>query len=345
MTDTKQNAKQTPLYRKALGSLVGGIIGDAMGTPTEGKSYQQIDQQFGWVDDFEGVGTDDTILKHLLAKALIRTEGYATLDDWAQVWLDDWNAIFGPKVGKFFPSVIHTASKLRKSGATPRTVALGNMPSSSSAMCISPVGIVNACNPRQAALQAYSVAGLIHIHDVGFCQDGAAAMAASVAEAFKPDATLDSVVEASTRYLLKLSGAEVRGMIDRTVGVARKTGEFKAFRKAIYDDSGSFFRSIACDSRETVPLTVALFYLAQGDVEKCVVYGANFGRDADTIASMCGAIAGAFRGTDGIRKDWIDRVYEGTDVNQEELAQQLVQAGLKRLAAEKRAQAALEAIV
>ena len=38
------------------------------------------------------------------------------------------------------------------------------------------------------------------------------------------------------------------------------------------------------DSRETVPLTLALFRLADG---------ANLGRDADTIASMCGAIGGA----------------------------------------------------
>ena len=53
-------------------------------------------------------------------------------------------------------------------------------------MCISPVGIVNACNPQQAADQTYNLASLIHVHDVSFCQDGAAAMAAAVAAAFDP---------------------------------------------------------------------------------------------------------------------------------------------------------------
>ena len=64
-------------------------------------------------------------------------------------------------------------------------------------MCISPVGVVNACNPRAAAAQAYGLAGLIHTYDVGFCQDGAAVMAA----AFALGATRDSVVDAAGSLL------------------------------------------------------------------------------------------------------------------------------------------------
>ena len=88
-----QDLKTTPLYDKTLGCLLGGLIGDAIGTPTEGKDYRQIQAQFGWVDDFDSDGTDDTVMKNLLAEALIRTDGYATLDDWAQVWLDRWDAV------------------------------------------------------------------------------------------------------------------------------------------------------------------------------------------------------------------------------------------------------------
>ena len=73
----------TLLYQKTLGCLLGGIIGDAIGTPTEGLDYRQIEARFGWVDDFDCDGTDDTVMKNLLAEALIRTGGYATLDDWA----------------------------------------------------------------------------------------------------------------------------------------------------------------------------------------------------------------------------------------------------------------------
>ncbi|MFH1085296.1 MAG: ADP-ribosylglycohydrolase family protein, partial [Chloroflexota bacterium] len=188
--------EDTRFYDKVLGCLLGGLIGDAMGTPTEGQDYREIERTLGWVENFSGDGTDDTVMRNLLCEALVRTGGYATLDDWAAVWLDHWDALFGAKVSKFFISVLHTAHKVRRH-AVPRTAALGNMPSSSSAMCIAPVGLVNACNPRLAALQAYNLASLIHGHDVGYCQDGAAAIAAAVAAACMAEATVASVLAAA----------------------------------------------------------------------------------------------------------------------------------------------------
>lgn len=302
---------------------MGGLIGDAIGTPTENVPYPKIEEQFGWVADFDCDGTDDTVMKYLLAEALIRTEGYATYDDWAQVWLDQWEDIFGDKVGKFFQSVLHTAVKLRRH-SIPRMAALGNMPSSSSAMCISPVGIVNAGNPRQAAEQAYNLASLIHIHDVSFCQDGAAAIAAAVAAAFHPEATVDSIVEAALSAIVPVSGQEMLSLITDVLAVANETQDYKKFRQTIYAREADFFRRIACDSRETIPITLALFCLAEGDVEKMVTYGANFGRDADTIATMGGAIAGAYQGISGIRADWVQKAQQLTGVDQADLAERLI---------------------
>jgi hypothetical protein len=37
------------------------------------------------------------------------------------------------------------------------------------------------------------------------------------------------------------------------------------------------------------------------------VEGASFGRDADTIASVVGGLAGALRGAGAIREDWIEQ--------------------------------------
>ena len=260
-TDLKTGLKQTTLYDHALGCMLGGLIGDAIGTPTEGMDYRDIESKFGWIADFDCDGTDDTVMKVLLSRALIRTNGHATLDDWAAVWLDNWQEIFSSKMAKFFISVLHTAHKLRRH-ATPRMAALGNMPSSSSAMCISPVGIVNACNPRMAALQTYNLASLIHVQDVGFCQDGAVAMATAVAEAFRPGASVQSVLAASTEYILPASGAEMLAAIDAALTLARETGDFRRFREAAYERADSMFCRITCDSRETVPITLALFLLA-----------------------------------------------------------------------------------
>jgi ADP-ribosylglycohydrolase len=335
--------KPTILYQKTLGCLLGGLIGDAIGTPTEGLDDRQIEAQFGWVSDFHSDGTDDTVMKDLLAEALVRTGGYATLDDWAQVWLDNWQAIFGDKLGKFFVSVIHTAQKLKRH-AVPRMAALGNMPSSSSAMCISPVGIVNACNPAGAALQAYNLASLIHVHDVGFCQDGAAAMAAAVAEAMHPEATVERVLQAAVRAIVPRSGQEMRGRVSRALDLARASGDYHAFRHAVYARQDTFFCRITCDSRETIPLTLALFLLGDGDVERCVTYAANLGRDADTIGTMCGAIAGALGGVEGIRGDWAEKAKSLARTDQEALAQRLAQVAMAKVEREGEARAAFERI-
>lgn len=327
MTD---DSIDSSLYKKSLGCLVGGLIGDAIGTPTENMAYGEIEAQLGWVDDFDSDGTDDTVMKNLLADALVGSGGHATIDDWAREWVDQSSEIFGSKVGKFFQSVLHTAAKLRMH-SQPRLAALGNMPSSSSAMCISPVGIANACNPRAAAAQAYGLAGLIHVHDVSFCQDGAAAMAAAVAEAFKPETSRDAVVEAALGAMLPWSGEELRGLVAEIMEVALANVDYKGFRAEVYSRQTSFFRRITCDSRETVPITLALFWLADGDVEKCVTYGANFGRDADTIASMAGAIAGAFSGIDAIRSDWVEKALRLAARDPEELARALVGTALAKM--------------
>jgi ADP-ribosylglycohydrolase len=306
--------------------------------------YRQIEAQFGWVDDFDCDGTDDTVMKVLLAEALIQSGGYATLDEWACQWLEDWDAIFGDKRGKFFISVLHTAQKLRRH-AIPRLAALGNMPSSSSAMCISPVGIVNACHPRQAALQAYNLAALIHVYDVGFCQDGAAAMAAAVAEAFKAEDSVDSVLQAAQDAILPQSGREMLARIERALDLAQRTGDYTAFREAVYADRDRFFCRITCDSRETIPLTLALLYLGEGDLERCVCYAANLGRDADTIATMVGAIAGALGGIEGIRQDWVTKAHQVSAADQRELAHRLANAALDKHRQEVQAQTLFESLL
>src|ERR1700742_177461 len=275
-----------------LACLMFGVIGDAMGTPTENLEPAEIERRFGWVDSFEGDGTDDTIMRDLIAAALVRTGGYANADNWAEEWRDQQQAIFGSKVGRFFPSVLHAAAKLRF-GYAPRTIAEGTMPSSSSAMAIAPVGIVNAGNPRAAAAQAMEIASLIHVTDVAFCQDGAAAVAAAVAEALMPEATVDSVLSASTEYLKPWSGEEMRSLIAAALELANEARDYKPFRERYH---GKFRQRIACDSRETVPASLAIVHLARGNPAIAASFGANFGRDADTIGCIAAGICGALSG-------------------------------------------------
>jgi ADP-ribosylglycohydrolase len=59
-------------------------------------------------------------------------------------------------------------------------------------------------------------------------------------------------------------------------------------------------------SREVLPAVVGIFYLCEGEPDRCIVEGASFGRDADTIAGVVGGLAGALRGAGAIREDWIE---------------------------------------
>lgn len=303
----------------ALACLMFGVIGDAMGTPTENLEPAEIEQRFGWVDTFEGDGTDDTIMRDLIAAALIRTGGYADADHWAEQWREQNQAIFGSKVGRFFPSVLHAAAKLRN-GYAPRIICEGTMPSSSSAMAIAPVGIVNAGNPRAAAAQATEIASLIHVTHLAFCQDGAAAIAAAVAEALMPQATVASVLEASIAYLKPWSGEEMRSLITAALELAGEIDDYSDFRARYHSE---FRRPIACDSRETVPAVLAIVRLAHGDPARAASLGANFGRDADTIACMAAAICGAMSGMSPQHAGLIERLPVETRRTQVELASQL----------------------
>ncbi len=320
----------TQILSKAHGCLLGGLIGDAMGTPTENLEPAAIHERFGWVDDFSGDGTDDSILKYLLCDALIATDGYATADDWAVAWLAQRAQITGPKQNRFFVSVKQTLTKL-SAGYLPRLASIGNLASSSSAMSIAPVGIVNAGHPRAAAVQAQELGSLIHTGDVAFCQDGAAAIAAAVAAAFCADATVENVLDAAVRYLKPLSGAEVRDLITEALALAQATGDYEAFRSAYHE---RFRRPIACDTRETVPATMALCWLAKGNPRDAIIYGANFGRDTDTIATMAGAICGALTGVAGLPAGWVAKIAQNSFGDQQHLAGRLVDVAMRKAKAE-----------
>lgn len=305
---------QTHLEERIYGCLLGGLIGDAMGAPGESKTYQQIQAEFGAVGitDFEGVGTDDTAIREQLLDAIVTHDGHVSCDEFARSFLEFRQENYG----KWWVPVQNMFHKLDSKVVLPVDAGWGNAPSSSSAMAISPMGILNAANPRQAALETFDVASLIHSGPSGFCRDAACAMAAAVAQAHHPQATVTNILDAATAYLHPDSAREMLAAIRVTRQLAREAGNYEAFRTAYYT---GYAREEQCDSRETVPVTLALFELAGSDPERAILWGVNFGRDADTIGTMVGGLCGALHGVQGLPARWVQKVEANPKVRYREL--------------------------
>jgi ADP-ribosylglycohydrolase len=213
----------------------------------------------------------------------------------------------------------------------PGEVGVGNMVSNSSAMCISPVGIVNAGNPAAACREALSVARLIHR---GFPLEGAGAAAAATAAAFAKEATPATIAEAAVAHLP--TGSEMIEAINSTMTLARNSDSYEEFRDRFY---ASMLRpwpglragySTAVDPRESVAVALAVLYLADGDPVETILGCANFGRDADTIATIAGAMAGAYQGAQSLPADWVEAVCAATLVDQDALATSLIEVLAQR---------------
>lgn len=309
--------------QKFVNVVIGARVGDAMGTPTEGLSADDISSRFGWVTTFKGDGTDDSLMATVLSETIARTEGWPTLDDWATDIVRHRSHIHAKKES-FFVSVMQMLEKLNV-GYRPSEAAIGNMPSSSSAMCIWPIGLLNAGHPQAAAQQAYELARLIHINDADHCTDAAASIAAAVAAGFLPGASVSSILDAAIATIRPVSGKLFRSTLLAATKLATDSDSYEAFRAAYQQ---IFTRPIMCDSLETVPAAFGVAVLAKGDVRTAVEYGANFGHDADTIACMVGALCGAL--TDSVPGEWIESLGSEAVASAEGVADGLLIAARQR---------------
>ena len=316
------------LLDRIRGALLGGLCGDAIGRPAECLDYHTIEERFGQITGplaSSGAGTDDSALKHMLCQAILRAQSEVTPEDWAEVWREHMQP------DHFWVPVQNAYFRVMVQDITPEEAGVGNMVSNSSAMCISPIGIVNAGNPQAACREALSAARLIHR---GFPLEAAGAVAAAVAEAFDAGATRDTIIEASCAYLPRRS--EMIGAIQAGAAMARMSNGYENFRARFYHDLLRPWPhrhagwSIAVDPRESVPAALGILYVADGDPAETILGCANFGRDADTIATIAGAIAGAWHGASSIPQSWIDMVCAASPIDQEALALALLEVLTRR---------------
>jgi ADP-ribosylglycohydrolase len=305
------------LLDAVYGCLIGGAIGDALGAPVENWHYTDVRRQHGRVTEFlpqparardgaPGQITDDTTLRHYLCLAIVERGGRISPEDYARVWLERLEP------SRLFATERIVLEKL-KLGMSPWDTGRGQLPADAAIMSIAPIGLVNAGDPRQAYQDGFVVAQL---HQDGFERDAAATMAAAQAVAVMPGADVQGVLAAMREH----STPAVRRLVDAATDLAGRSRDAEDLVERFYatmldlsfptrpGERWDAQRSVAPTSREVLPMVCALLQVCGADVNRCLVEGASVGRDADTIASVLGCLAGALHGAHAIRADWIEAV-------------------------------------
>jgi ADP-ribosylglycohydrolase len=336
----------SPLLGKVRGCLYGGAVGDAMGGPSEGHRPDEIQARYGEITDFvepwagpsatvkgDGRYTDDSHMVQTLTRMYIENDDHLDVFRFARriVPLIADESRWIPELGREAPLIERLfypekwlLMRLRLANADPRLGGVGNMVNCGAAMYAAPVGIINACDPRAAYREAIEI---FSAHQVSYGLEAAGVMAACVAEAFRPEATVATVVSAA----LALAKEGTHAAITAVTGCADRFRDWRAaigpLREAMrpFDGAANVFRDRGNGTDdwqpsrlraiEELPLALAFLIIADGDFETAVCGAANYGRDCDSIASMAGAMAGAMHGEAVIRPAWIARIEEANRID------------------------------
>lgn len=303
------------------GCLIGGGIGDALGAPVEGWSYDRIQKEYGTIERFlpqdnlmsdgqPGSITDDTVLPHYLCLAIAEHGGRVTTEEYGEALLEyvDPDRIWIPE---------ETLLKKLKAGLNPLDCGRNTVPSPSSMMVMAPVGIVNVGDPRQAYQDGLDIAS---VHQDREYRDAAASIAAGIATAVSPSATAEDVVDT----MLTHSADIVYRSIELALDLSRNSATFEEFTEQYYKemldwqwpavdwDISRYRRGelFSANCLEITMVTIAILQFYCDDPRKALTDAVKFGRDCDTIASLTGHFVGALHGASSLPETWVTQCEE-----------------------------------
>lgn len=289
---------------RARGCMAGLAAGDALGRPAEGMEPAQIVARWGRIEGYvsdEPLGSDDTEYALLTAKALLRFRSEFTAANIGQLWRDDVCGQAGGFVGGGF-SEMAAIRNLARGHVPPRSGQHAHSWSDGLAMRVAPIGIAAAGDPDLAARLAVED-GLVSHAGEGI--HAGCAVAAAVAAAMggaSAAATHDAAVRAVPADSWTARSLAVAHRI-----VSEEPG-WNAIAERAVDELAVRAYYWADLAPEAVGLTFVAVLAGHDDVAETILNAVNLGRDADTIAAMAGAIAGAMAGIDALPADWLPAI-------------------------------------
>jgi ADP-ribosylglycohydrolase len=319
------------------GCIAASRVGSAMGAAVEGWSRDRIQETYGYLDRLvsyvhypktwqrpAGTTEDGIERQKLIATTIIEKQDRITAHDLVAVWLRDLDSErMAYKQEPFDRSLLEMA----RAGVPP--AELGRMWLYTNQISLGrashPLGLINAGDPAGAADDSFEIGQLYAVRAASALR-WAALYNASIAEACKPDATVESVLDCARRFVRYR--AEVGSLftgydtIERTVhhalDLAAKHTDPMAMRDEFYElyEGGRHFVYSMSDAGEIISKGLAIFAITRGDPKQAVLAAVNFGRDTDCLAAVAGGLAGTFAGVKPIPTEWIAQVDDATRQDQ-----------------------------
>jgi ADP-ribosylglycohydrolase len=286
------------LVERARGALIGHAVGDSFGDAARTPENHFL---YGISMDFrEGPapGTDDTEFALLTAKILLDSKGNPTSDAVLAAWRE--HVLPLPELRRGGASEREAAANIRR-GVLPPLSGQHNAYclSDGAAMRVTPVGIFAAGDPREAMRLAEIDAQISH-HQDGIW--GAQAVAAGVSVAVA-GGSVEEIFQAA------LNATPADSWSHQTLARAKRIIDDKHTLEdawmPLHHALWSEYKAVA---PEAVAEAFSVFMLVGGDFRRGIIYAGNWGRDADTIAAIVGALCGAMHGISAIPEPWIEKV-------------------------------------
>ncbi len=302
------------LFEKVQGGFFGQALGDSWAMPALLNPDQTWDYYGGFIEDFidppaehpvhhalkAGQVTDDTEQAAAIAEIMIR-DGGVTVEGVAEalvLWYDRIGGDDSPYVG---PSSRRAILGIKRGDDLTKVGLRGD--TDGAAMRVAPIGLVNPGN-LEGAIEDAAVS-CIPSHNTDVAISGAAAVAGAIAVAMRPGSTLADVVEAgiyAAEKGRKLGPVWLGASVARRIQLAVKlAGADKPLRERLQDIYDLVGTSLAMT--EAVPAAFGMLVMGKGDPVQAAIYSAALAGDADTVAAMACAIAGAWRGVGAFKAD------------------------------------------
>ena len=171
--------------------------------------------------------------------------------------------------------------------------------SDGAAMRSGPIGILCAGDPKRAARLAEIDAGISHYRD-GIWGAQAVAVAVSLAMV---DASMDEILEGVLQTAPEDSW--FREALLRAFRIVEDAkGEIADAWMPLHNELFSTHRSTVA---EALPEVFGCLKLEHSSFKKGLILAGNFGRDADTIGAIAGAVLGAKYGAKNIPEKWLEK--------------------------------------